>query len=160
VCARLMCPRRLNRSAIVLKPSTRLSVHRALTTRKISPALLGQGANEARPERPEPGGHRRGRRDETAESDLGVSTYRATDRLGLRDSHRHRRGAPHSRRAVHLWRREVPAPERNWEFATHRHDVTSVSHVSRRGSALVRRRQSRRRCVWTLDELVDLFGHT
>ena len=34
VCALLICPRRLIRSAIVLKPSTLLSVHKALTKRK------------------------------------------------------------------------------------------------------------------------------
>jgi hypothetical protein len=34
LCALLMRPRRLMRSAIVLKPSTPLSLHRALSTRK------------------------------------------------------------------------------------------------------------------------------
>ena len=36
VCALLIRPDRLIRSAIVLKPSTLLSLHRALTTRKVS----------------------------------------------------------------------------------------------------------------------------
>ena len=51
VCALLMRPRRLIRSAIVLKPSTLLSLHRALTTAEISPALLVQGARRSRAQR-------------------------------------------------------------------------------------------------------------
>ena len=79
LCALLMRPGRLIRSAIVLKPSTLLSLHRALTTAEISPAVLVQGAEEAGPEGTQPGSHRRRRRHETAESDLGLSTDRATD---------------------------------------------------------------------------------
>jgi hypothetical protein len=48
---------------------------------KISPAVLIHGAEEAGAEGPQSGGHRRRRRHETAESDMGLSTNRAADRL-------------------------------------------------------------------------------
>ena len=51
LCALLMRPGRLIRSAIVLKPSTLLSLHRALITAEISPALLVQGADRSRARR-------------------------------------------------------------------------------------------------------------
>src|SRR5713101_4872520 len=57
VCALLMRPRRLIRCAIVLKPSTLLSLHRALIRRKLSAALLVQGADEAGPKGTHTGNH-------------------------------------------------------------------------------------------------------
>ena len=67
---------------------------------EISPAVLAQETAEAGPEGTQPGSHRRRRRDETAESDLGLPTDRATDHPGLRDSHEQGCGATHSRRSV------------------------------------------------------------
>src|ERR1019366_5770514 len=67
---------------------------------EISPTVLGPGTEEAGPQGPQSGGHGRRRRDETTKSDLGVSSDRATDRLGLRYSHQQGCGAAHSRRSV------------------------------------------------------------
>ena len=50
---------------------------------KISAALLVQGADEAGAKGPHPGSHRRSRRHETAESDVGLSPNRSTDRLAF-----------------------------------------------------------------------------
>jgi len=55
VCTLLMRPSRLVRSAIVLKPSTLLRLHRALIPAEISPAVFSAGADEAGPEGPESG---------------------------------------------------------------------------------------------------------
>src|ERR1700676_2436629 len=86
VCTLFMRPSRLVRSAIVLKPSTLLRLHRALIQRKYR-RLFSATVREARPEGSQSGGDGRRRRHETAESDLGVSTNRATDHPGLRHSH-------------------------------------------------------------------------
>src|SRR5216684_4743067 len=67
---------------------------------EISPAVLIDGADEAGPEGTQSGRYRRCRRHETTKSDLGVSTDRATDRPGVRDSHEQGCGATHSRRPV------------------------------------------------------------
>jgi len=61
LCALVMRPGRLIRSAIVLKPSTLLSLHRALTPRKYRRLFLVHGADEAGAEGPHPGSHRRSR---------------------------------------------------------------------------------------------------
>jgi hypothetical protein len=47
LCALVMRPGRLIRSAIVLKPSTPLRLHRSANAAKIPAALLVHGANEA-----------------------------------------------------------------------------------------------------------------
>ena len=52
VCALLMRPRRLIRSAIVLNPSTLLSLHRALTTRKYRRLFSAQGRKKPGPKGP------------------------------------------------------------------------------------------------------------
>ena len=49
LCALLIRPARLIRSAIVLKPSTLLSLHQSSEEPKVSPALLIQAQEEARP---------------------------------------------------------------------------------------------------------------
>src|SRR5258708_16740773 len=67
---------------------------------EVSPALLVQEVDEAWPQGTERGRHRRRRRHETAEPDLGMSTDRATDHPGIRYSHEQRRGATHSRGSV------------------------------------------------------------
>ena len=69
-------------------------------TAEVSLALLVQRADEAWPQGTPPGSHRRGRRHETAEPDLGMSTDRAPDHTGLRYSHQQGRGATHSRCSV------------------------------------------------------------
>ena len=68
---------------------------------EVSPVVLAPGTKEVGPEGPQPGTHGRRCRHETAESDVGLSTDRTTDRLGLRNSHQQGRGAPHSRCSVH-----------------------------------------------------------
>ena len=67
---------------------------------EVSPTLLVQGADEAGSEGTRPGSPSRGRRHEAAESNLGVSTDRATNHVGLRDSHHQGCRAAHSRRCV------------------------------------------------------------
>ena len=71
LCAVFIRPGRLIRSAIVFKPSTLLSLHRALVQRKYRRLFWVEGADEAGPEGAGPGGHRRRRRHETAEPELG-----------------------------------------------------------------------------------------
>jgi len=93
LCALFMRPGRLIRSAIVVKPSTLLRLHRALIQRKYPPAFLVQLADEAWPQGTHPGRHRRSRRHETAEPHLGMSTDRAPDHARVRYSHQQGRGA-------------------------------------------------------------------
>ena len=69
-------------------------------TAEVSPALLVQGADEAWPQGTKPGRHRRRRRHETAEPDLGMPSDRATDHPGLRYSQQQGCGATHSRGSV------------------------------------------------------------
>jgi putative transposase len=52
VCALLIRPVRLIRSAIVLKPSTLLSLHRALTTRKYQRLFSSKGPTKPGPKGP------------------------------------------------------------------------------------------------------------
>ena len=54
LCAVFISPGRLIRSAIVFKPSTLLSLHRALGPAEVSPAVWVEGADEAGPERAGP----------------------------------------------------------------------------------------------------------
>jgi putative transposase len=97
LCALLMRPRRLVRVGIVLKPSTLLRFHRALTTRKYRYLL----SSTSRPEGPQSRRDGRRGRHETTESHLGLSTYRAPDHVGLRRAHEQGRGPAYSSRAVH-----------------------------------------------------------
>jgi hypothetical protein len=60
----------------VLAPSSRPD------TAQASADLLVEGADQAGPQRTDGGNHRRRRRNETAESDVGLSPDRATDRPG------------------------------------------------------------------------------
>jgi hypothetical protein len=69
VCALLMRPGWQIRSAIILKPSTLLSLHRALTKRKYRRLFSAQVRKKAGPEGPTHESHGRRRRDETAEPD-------------------------------------------------------------------------------------------
>jgi hypothetical protein len=72
----------------------------SVDTAEVSPALLVHGADEAWSQGTEPARHRRCRRHETAESDVGVSTDRATVRLSFCHSHHEGCGAAHPRRSV------------------------------------------------------------
>src|ERR1700730_12949149 len=100
VCTLLMRPRRLVRSAIVLKPSTLLRLHRALIGRKYRRLFSSTVPTK-------PG--RKGPIQEVIAAVVDMkqrnptcvlSTDRATDRLGFRDSHEQGCGATHSRRPV------------------------------------------------------------
>ncbi|HUE90234.1 MAG TPA: hypothetical protein VMO26_29480 [Vicinamibacterales bacterium] len=87
LCALLMRPRRLIRSAIVLKPSTLVRFHRALTQRKYRRLFSFNGATKPGPKGPSQevvaAVVEMKRRNPT----WGVSADRATDRVGLRSSH-------------------------------------------------------------------------
>ena len=100
LCALLIRPGRLIRAAIVLKPSTLLNLHRALTKRKYRRLFSTKAPTKPGPKGPSQDNGGRRRRHETAESELGLSTNRATDRLGLRHSHQQGCRAAHPRRAV------------------------------------------------------------
>ena len=52
LCALLIRPGRLIRAAIVLRPSTLLRLHQALTAREISAAVFAHGREEAGPKGP------------------------------------------------------------------------------------------------------------
>jgi hypothetical protein len=67
---------------------------------EVSPALFVEGAQEAGPERTQPGRGRGRRRDEAAASDLGLPTDCSAGHLGVRHSYQQGRGAAYSRRAV------------------------------------------------------------
>jgi hypothetical protein len=84
------CPQTLN----ALTPAS------SADSAEISPAVLAHGRKEAGPKGTQSGSGGRSRRHETAESDLGLSTDRSTDRPGLRNSHHQRCGAAHSRRSI------------------------------------------------------------
>ena len=100
LCAFFMRPGRLIRSAIVIKPSTVLRLHRALIQRKYRRLF-----SSTRPTRPGPKGpsqdvHRCGHRHEAAEPKLGMSTDRAPDHTRVRYSHQQGCGVAHSRCSV------------------------------------------------------------
>src|SRR2546429_2184281 len=72
----------------------------SLEQRKVPNAVLPESPSEARPERAECGAHPGGSRKETTESQLGLSANRSTDRLGVSDPNRQRRGSQDSRAAL------------------------------------------------------------
>jgi len=80
LCAGLIRPARLLRSAIVLKPSTLMTFHRGLGESQISLALRTEAAREARTERAQSRTDSSDRRNETAESSLRLPAHRSTDR--------------------------------------------------------------------------------
>src|SRR2546428_13388083 len=98
---------------------------------EVSPALLVQWADEAWPQGTQPGGHRCGRRHETAEPDLGMSTDRATDHPGLRYFHQQGCGATHSRGSVPAETRRGGGRPAHGPWARERPAVEALS-VSRR----------------------------
>jgi hypothetical protein len=109
VCTLLMRPSGLVRVAIVLKPSTLLRLHRALTTLKYRRLFSSAVRKKPSPKGPQSGGHRGCRRHETAESELSLSANRATDHIGLRHSYEQGCCAAHSRRSVHTETRRCGA---------------------------------------------------
>jgi len=64
---------------------------------KVSDAILTESPTDARPERTERRTHPCHRRNQAAQSQLGLSANRPTDRIGVRHPHRQRRGSPYSR---------------------------------------------------------------
>src|SRR5437588_2777836 len=72
----------------------------SLEQAKVPRAVLPESPSEARPERAEHRAHPCGRRNETTESQLGLSANRSTDRLGVSDPNRQRRGSQDSRPAL------------------------------------------------------------
>jgi hypothetical protein len=79
LCSLWIRPKRLLRSAIAFKPSTLLDFHRALVRRKYQ--ILFSRKQKAKPEQKR---SRRGRdsrdcRNETTQSDVGLSAYRSAD---------------------------------------------------------------------------------
>ena len=87
VCALLIRPRRLVRSAIVLETRNALTTSSGADGAEISLALLNHSRDEAGTEGTEPGGRGGSRRHEKTEPDLGLSSDRATDHVGVRHSH-------------------------------------------------------------------------
>ena len=83
VCSLFIRPARLVRSAIILKPSTILNFHRNLVKLKISPSVLPEAKSETRTERSNSGFDSCRRRNEAAQSRLGMPAYRCTDQLGV-----------------------------------------------------------------------------
>ena len=81
VCALFMRPARVLRSAIVLRPSTILAFHRTLRVQV--PLAVCTQAPPHRPQRAIPSPHGRHCGDEAAQSQVGVSADRSTDRSGL-----------------------------------------------------------------------------
>jgi hypothetical protein len=90
VCALLMRTGRLIRSAIVLKPSTLLSLHRALTKRTYRRLFSPPGVEEAGPQGTDPGSHGRSRRHENSGTRPGAV-------LGSRNRRPWRSGSPSTR---------------------------------------------------------------
>src|SRR5262245_51624214 len=67
---------------------------------EIPPAVLAHGTAEAGPAGAQPRRSGRRRRHETAQSDVGLSTHRAADRVGVRLPHQQGCRAAHSCREV------------------------------------------------------------
>src|SRR5205823_6576072 len=72
----------------------------SLEQAKVPRAVLPESPSEARPERTECTTHPCGSRNEATESQLGLSANRSTDRLGVSDPNRQRRGSQDSRPAL------------------------------------------------------------
>jgi len=87
LCALLIRPGRLIRSAIVLRPSTLLSLHQALKKRKYRLLFSPKVQKKPGPKGPNHEVIAAVVDMKRAESELGLSTHRSTDRLGLRYSH-------------------------------------------------------------------------
>ena len=100
LCALLIRPARLIRSAIVLKPSTLLSLHRTLRNRKYQPALLTQAKTQARSKGTVQRTHRSRCPNKAAQSHLGLSANCSADCLGFRHPNRQRHCSKDSRQSL------------------------------------------------------------
>ena len=95
--ALLVRPTRLLRSAIALKPSTLLALHKAMSKGKYRMLFSPDRRRQPGPQRSERRTHPCGHRNEAAQSKLGLSANRSTDRLGVPHPNRQRRGSQDSR---------------------------------------------------------------
>ena len=100
LCALLVRPARLIRSAIVLKPSTLLSLHQALTESKVSATLLTEAKAQARSKGTVQRTHRSRCANKTAQSHLGLSANCSADYPGFRHPNRQRRCPQDSRQSL------------------------------------------------------------
>src|SRR5262249_51564554 len=85
ICSLWIKPNRLRRVAIAFKPSTLLNIHRAFVKRKYRVLFSPKQRTKPGPKGPS------GRfdpcrcRNETAQSDLGMSSYRRSNQFGVRE---------------------------------------------------------------------------
>ncbi len=84
LCTLFMRRARVLRNAVVLKPSTLLHFHSVLRKRKYLALFASQRGRRPWPEGTEHRPHRRRRRNETPQSELGLSPHRPADREGFR----------------------------------------------------------------------------
>jgi hypothetical protein len=111
--ALLMRPGRLIRSAIVLKPSTLLSLHRTLKNRKYRLLFSLKLRKKPGPKGRSPGSHSSGCPNEATESNMGLSAYRSTNRFGFRYSNQQGCGSADSRCSL------PTRPRLGWSFMAH-----------------------------------------
>ena len=100
LCALLIRPARLIRSAIVLKPSTLLGLHRALRNRKYRLLFSSKHRRKPGPNGPNKELIDAVVPDEAAQSHLGLPANRSADCLGFRHPHRQRRCSKDSRQPL------------------------------------------------------------
>ena len=91
LCALLIRPARLIRSAVVLKPSTLLSLHRTLRNRKYRLLFSPKRRCKPGPKGTVQRTHRSRCPNQTAQSDLGLSANCSADCLGFQHPNRQRR---------------------------------------------------------------------
>src|SRR4029077_12583415 len=91
---------RLLSSAIVLKPSTLLHLHKVLAKRKYRMLFSPNHRRQPGPKGPSRRSHSCGRRNEATESQLGLSANRPADRLGVPDPNRQRRSSQDPRASL------------------------------------------------------------
>ena len=77
-------PRRLARSAIIIKPSTLLSFPQCTEETKVSPSVFTSWWQEARAKGTIQGSHQCHRRNEAAQSPIWLSAHRSADQPGFR----------------------------------------------------------------------------
>jgi putative transposase len=100
LCALVMRPGGLIRSAFVFKPSTLLSLHRALIQRKYRRLFSSKGPTKPGPKGPSEEVVAAVVDMKQRNPTLGMSMDRATDHTGFRYSHQQGRGSSHSRWSV------------------------------------------------------------
>ncbi len=85
ICSLWIKPNRLRRVAIAFKPSTLLNFHRALLKRKYRLLFSPKQRTKPGPKGPTADLIRAVCRNETAQSDLGMSSHCRSNQFGLRD---------------------------------------------------------------------------